>query len=142
MINLPRKSNCTITKTAVQHTLSHRPRKGSGYMLQIYPITPFQVTQLLNHGKHCLPLLSPNPTTYHPSNLTSTYFILSPYPPNLSPFSKFFLHRGIAIGSKAFPCHYILKNTEVICGALSETNYRSISTHNTVQNCPVKARHI
>ena len=64
---------------------------------------PFSFQELLNYGKHCLPLLSPKPTTYHPSNLTSTNLILSLYPLNLSPFSKFFLCRGILIDSKAFP---------------------------------------
>ena len=65
--------------------------------------------ELLNYGTHCLPLLSPKPTTCHPSNLTSTYLISSLYTHNLSPFSKFFLCRGIVIGPKAFPCHYTLK---------------------------------
>ena len=59
-------------------------------------------------------LLSPNPITYHPSNPTSTSLILSIYPLNLSLFSKFFLCRGIVVGPKAFPRHYILKKV-VLC---------------------------
>ena len=69
----------------------------------------FSFQEILNYGTHCLPLLSMKPTTYHPSNLTSANLILSLYPPNLSPFSKFFLSRGIVIGPKPFPCRYILK---------------------------------
>ena len=71
-----------------------------------YPLVSFQ--ELLNYATHCLPLLSPKPTTYHPSNLTSTNLMLSLYPLNLSPFSKFLLCRGIVMGPKALPRHYIL----------------------------------
>ena len=65
--------------------------------------------ELLNYGTQCLPLFSPKPATYHPSNLASTNLILSLYPLNYSPFSNFFLCWGIVIGPKAFPHHYKLK---------------------------------
>ena len=63
----------------------------------------------------------PNPITYHPSNLTSTNWILSLYPLNLPLFSKFFLCRGIVVGPKAFHRHYILKI--YICGMKSQGNF-------------------
>ena len=42
----------------------------------------------------------------------STNLILSLYPPNLSPSSKFILCQSFVIGAKAFRRHYILKKHE------------------------------
>jgi len=50
--------------------------------------------KLLSYGTNCRLLLSPNPATYHPSNLTSADSILSLYLLNLFPFSLFFFFFG------------------------------------------------
>ena len=82
---------------------------------KLYLTNYLSFQELFNYGTHCLPLVSLNPTTYHSSDLTSKNFIVSLYPPNLSPFSKFFLCRGIVIGPITFCHHYILKISRISC---------------------------
>ena len=77
----------------VNHTLS----KSCYPIHELFPTNLLSFQELVNFGTPYFPLPFLNPTTYLPSNLTSTNWISSPYLINF-PFS-FLLCQGFAIGS-------------------------------------------
>ena len=88
-----RRSCLNIPEALLIHTLS----KSYYPIHELFPTNLLSFQELVDFGTPYFPLPFLNPTTYLPSNLTSTNWISSPYLINF-PFS-FFLCQGFVIGS-------------------------------------------